>query len=566
MYRMRPAVGRYFLRTLVLLLLGWFAPPSAHGQGGIIVHEYIPPDPAEDLALGALTPSGTMPAAIRTPSGLVSAPDPFRSPHSTREPTYGKSESSGAKRFQIDGATSDPGTLHYHEPFRPSIAPFKRLAAYDAVNESFELVVRDTTSRTVALNNSPGAGDDEFFGDISVVGGRSVRIPSVAAGMRVLAADLEPPVPFQIAVDSAENWYFQSPTLIGTGRLIMRLAASRAAMSPDVVANSYAKLASALPPVPEVVVRAALPVLEQIGVSRVTSPTDAVRAMVAYFRSFVPSTKHLTESSGRELYQRLALSRKGVCRHRAYAFVVTSLALGIPARMVHNEAHAWVEAYDGRDWHRIDLGGAASSFDYDGEKPSGPPYRMPVDHYEWPASSSPAAASLPATSQGQVQTGTGSGQTTEPSQDDSQQRESTQREPQVPSTTPSGTSATPTEHASSAAAAGDEPAASATAQPPTAERPVARITFALKGDSNVHRGEPLTLEGDAKSETGGCVRTRVDFGLRRGREHLALGATTTDGRGHFALQTTVPMNVGVGPYEVTATASESEACEGNALW
>jgi hypothetical protein len=62
------------------------------------------------------------------------------------------------------------------------------------------------------------------------------------------------------------------------------------------------------------------------------------------------------------------------------------------------------------------------------------------------------------------------------------------------------------------------------------------------------------------------VRTRVDFGLRRGSERFALGATATNGRGHFTLQTTVPMNIGVGPYEVIATASESEACEGNAPW
>ena len=34
----------------------------------------------------------------------------------------------------------------------------------------------------------------------------------------------------------------------------------------------------------------------------------------------------------------LALSKKGVCRHRAYAFTITAQGLGIPARMVMNEA------------------------------------------------------------------------------------------------------------------------------------------------------------------------------------------------------------------------------------
>jgi transglutaminase-like putative cysteine protease len=39
----------------------------------------------------------------------------------------------------------------------------------------------------------------------------------------------------------------------------------------------------------------------------------------------------------------LARGKRGVCRHRAYAFVIVAQALGIPARFVQNEAHAWVE-------------------------------------------------------------------------------------------------------------------------------------------------------------------------------------------------------------------------------
>ena len=58
-----------------------------------------------------------------------------------------------------------------------------------------------------------------------------------------------------------------------------------------------------------------------------------------------------------DVYLDLALSQRGVCRHRAFAFLVTALHLGIPTRMVVNEAHAWVEVSDGTLWHRIDLGG-----------------------------------------------------------------------------------------------------------------------------------------------------------------------------------------------------------------
>lgn len=526
--------------------------PGAFGQSGVVEHEYIPPDAAEDLTLGVLTPSGKMPATIRTPSGPVSAPDPYRTAQSTKAPTYGPAPSSAA-RFRIDGVTSDPGTLHYHEPFRPSIAPFKRLRVFDAVNESFELVVRDATTHNASLDNSPEAGQDEFFGDITVVGGRAVAIPSVAAGMRVLAADLEPSVPFQIAVDSAENWYFEAPTLIGKARLVMRLAAYRAALSPEIVVNSYAKLAIALPPVPPAVTRAAVPVLEQIGVSRVASPTDAVRALVAYFRSFTPSTNHLEVAAGGELYQRLALSRKGVCRHRAYAFVVTALAFGIPARFVHNEAHAWVEVFDGLIWHRIDLGGAAPSFQFDGETPEGAPYRMPADNYDWPPQAGSATQSRMTDS---GQTASGQAASTEiqaeqvPGMPSSQRARLSQPEPPAP----------------------DQPSPKGkdTSEPVPAPKavPVAgledtSVRFVLKSKAAVHRGEVLVLEGDVKSRPQDCGRARVDFMLRSAGVQRPLGSALGDERGHFILQTNVPADVDVGHYEVSASQSEPAACPDN---
>jgi hypothetical protein len=40
-----------------------------------VLHEYIHPDPAEDLRFGATTTDGLMPAAIDTESGPVSSPE-----------------------------------------------------------------------------------------------------------------------------------------------------------------------------------------------------------------------------------------------------------------------------------------------------------------------------------------------------------------------------------------------------------------------------------------------------------------------------------------------------------
>lgn len=547
-FKLQPARGRNIWQALVCLLSSWVIAPGAYGQSAVILHEYIPPEPAEDLALGTVTPSGKMPAAIRTPSGLVGAPDPFRDQkmQADKEPTYGP-PASPSPHFQIDGVTSDPGTLHYHEPFRPSIAPFKRLRAFDAVNEDFELVVRDPSAHEVALGGSPEPGQDEFFGDITVSGRRAIPIPSVSAGMHVLAAELRPPVAFQLAVDSAENWYFVAPQLVGEARLILQLAASRSAFSPEVTVNSYSSLASALPAVPAAVVRAAAPVLEQIGISRVNSPTLAVRAMVAYFRGFTPSNEHLKFAPGRELYQNLSLLKRGVCRHRAYAFVVTSLALGIPARMVHNEAHAWVEVFDGSQWHRIDLGGAAPGFHFDGEVPQGAPYRMPKDSYEWPARATPATESRVDTSEQTGMTQVPSDQA--PGLVSSQQLPAPQTAPPLPQRTPSnGMDA-------------QSPALADSAQP---ELAVARpddvsITFSLVSASKLHRGDSLVLEGRVKSPDRNCP-PRLDFTLRNQNAVRALGSTLADDRGYFRLQTTVPSDLRAGRYEIDAARAEAAAC------
>src|SRR5690606_17097450 len=75
---------------------------------------------------------------------------------------------------------------------------------------------------------------------------------------------------------------------------------------------------------------------------------------------------------------------RGVCRHRAYAFVVTAGALGLSSRLVQNEAHAWVEVFDGDGFVRVDLGGAALDLDMPALDPSLPLHIPPRDPFFWP--------------------------------------------------------------------------------------------------------------------------------------------------------------------------------------
>lgn len=549
---------------------------SVHGQSGTIVHEYIPPDTLEDLRLGVLTPSGKMPAVMRTSSGLVSAPDRLRTnPSDGPIPEYAASTSKSASKFRIDGTTSDPGTLHYHEPFRPSIAPFKRLYTFDAVNDAFELYLHDSTHEAVRLEGSPEPGEDEFFGDITVSSGENVRIPSVASKMRIVAADLEPPVPFRILVDRGENWFFQAPTLVGKARLILRVSAPRAAFSPQIDTGAFAALQPMLPNVPLSVVRAVEPMFAHIGVSRSQTPAAAVRTLIEYFRGFVPSQQGIAETSGRELYEQLTLTRKGVCRHRAYAFVVTALVLGIPARFVHNEAHAWVEVYDGDLWHRVDLGGAASGMHYDGEKPEGPAYRMPKDMYPWPAMARPGAdlnANRPSDaleSDPTPASSPGSGSSDATGASAGANSSDTPGSP-APSTAgsiggQSGPNAATTTAPSPAQNGRGDSSSLESRMPEYGEsssdpRSAANVKFAVIGKTTVHRGESIVIEGSVQSEGSSCQSTRVDFELRKDTERYSLGSAATDGKGHFSVQTTVPQRLGVGPYELTARSAESAAC------
>src|SRR5690606_27036069 len=97
-----------------------------------------------------------------------------------------------------------------------------------------------------------------------------------------------------------------------------------------------------------------------------------------------PSEERRSET-GPELYAEIALGQVGVCRHRSFAFTVTALALGIPTRFVHNEAHAWVEVYDAKLWHRIDLGGAAGDVSFGNALDV--PHVAPPDPHTWPAHS-----------------------------------------------------------------------------------------------------------------------------------------------------------------------------------
>jgi hypothetical protein len=519
---------RFRSLSLALLSVAWLA----HAQAPLL-HEYIEPNPSEDVELSATTPDGAMPAALETESGVVPAPQPGeRKPKS--EHAYGGNATPDSidASFRVDRDTTRPDAVSYDEPFTPALAPFKRLYAYDSIDEAFELTVFDKSLTQLEVGGKPGPQDDQFYADLFVdlAPGVPVRVPSVGPGARPLVARTDPEVSFQLQRDRAENWF-----MVGDARrrvrLIMQLAAPRASLGSELADATWSELLQRLPPLPPAVSEAARTVAEQIGVSRAQTPKQVTTALVAYFRAFAPSEATPRATRGAALYSELALSRKGVCRHRAYAFMITALGLGLPTRMVRNEAHAWVEVYDGVRFHRIDLGGAAGRMDLD-PRATDHPYRPPPDAFAWPQGAESGQGML-------AQTLDQNGN------------------PSNPNAAPSA----------SAGARGPQPvpSASATSPDPRAaaladERPHADVTLQL-GASSTQRGSSIQISGTVEAGGEACAFSRVDVSLRDSAGvETWLGAFPTDGDGRVEGRVTVPFDVEVGDYKVIARTPGTGRC------
>jgi transglutaminase-like putative cysteine protease len=521
-----------------LALLLTLATASLRADASPLLHERIADDPSDDVAM-KVTLDGDLPAAIETPSGLVSAPDPGR-PVDPREAQVSRAAEgqsvispAAAGVFRPDLDTRRPGLLPYAEPFTPSTAPFKRLAAYDAVSASYELIVADPSPRPLLVSDAPlSAGEDAFFADIVVprTPGQPFRIPSVGPGARVLHAHLGSgprDVPFTLWRDGADNWFIRAPE---GGRLVMEEAIARSAFGGEVGDPHGADLKA--PKLPKNVQTEANRVAAFIGLDR-TSVRETLRGLVKYFRSFVDSEE--SPHGNGSVYLDLALSRKGVCRHRAYAFTITALGLGIPTRMITNEAHAWVEVNDGSAWRRIDLGGAGGELNAPRDA-SVVGYAAPPDPYAWPPEAE-RGADLAGRETG---AGRGGGPAEGPHS-------------HLNAVAPAAGAEGPT-GAGVGAGAGVGGGASA--------RAGASAIHLETVEADVRRGASLQLRGDVEGKTEPCARVAVQVMLRDAVHgaRIPIGALATDDKGRFTGFLVLPGTLHLGDYDVVAHTSGGASC------
>jgi transglutaminase-like putative cysteine protease len=364
-------------------------------------------------------------------------------------------------------------------------------------------------------------GRDLFFGSVVLApsGGSPVPIPSVAPGSRILRYDATPARRVRFYRDGADNYY---AAVGGSGvvRLNYLMDAAATYFGAPVPARAAVEIPAAIRPrLPPSVARVARAVLARLGIAAEATLDRILNRLVAHFRSYgAGATPRVADAA--DLFRRLATGRVGACRHRAYAFVVLLHAVGVPARFVANEAHAFAEAWlPGGGWRRIDLGGVSPALTvFGGEDKVAHRPRHP-DPFPRP----PAYERAYSLRSGIPEPDPGSG--------------------------PAAGAAVPM---SDSSLTNDMPAFPVS---PTAGATHVRVT---RAQQDVLRGESLVVEGRVEREAGrpaAGLRVEVHLTEIGTRQRRQIGVLLSDAKGEFRARLPVPADLGAGRYDLQIEAS-----------
>jgi len=521
-----PMSPRKALPRLGLLAALIVAVPAL-AQQAPVVHEFIPFDPSAESELGVVTTEGGFDVEKITSSGKITAPDPGR-PITEKTPLY-TNKPAIADKYTPDRDTRRVDHLPYDDPFRPRLAPFKRLVAYDTVDTDYTLKVSSHLRSKVNVGGEKlkSGRPDVFYADVALdlVAGDPIRVPSAVGGNVIKRAHLNPAMSFRLERDAAENLFIVADGA-GRARLIMELDAPSEAFGGAERTQTWTDLAPAMTvKLPGNVQKAADEFARELKIDKsIHQPYEAVRVLVRYFREFKESEDPPPNTG--DIYLDLVRAKKGVCRHRAFGFMITALGLGIPTRFVNNEAHAWVEAWDGLYFRRIDLGGAGRILDDKSEraeKPQ-PAYDPPLDPFSWPAGATKGSDLIPPSSPTPSPTNTG------------------------------GTGPTPV----------PVPTGSSSATPPSSAPP-SKVTLVLPGaskdgDIEILRTRAFLVRGKVVDSTGApCKGVRVEVRLSGPKEHT-IGANVTNADGDYEFEVPVPFTVDLGEYSLSAVTPGHGTC------
>lgn len=248
----------------------------------------------------------------------------------------------------------------------PDLGAMKRLKAYDTVSADGETL--GTAEATIAPLFDDGTlrYDTTLVCSFPVSFHPNVPIPifSPHPKARIQSFSLDPPLAgIRFFRDKADTLYaFGQASKVSTLNVTFVVSQDYYSL-PRTTARLTDYVYSPVMPRPVVPARLAQDaklVLARAGVKDSNDIGATLGSLSSYFRSFtegdIPPPTQVDS-----LYLALALGGHGCCRHRAFAFMITAQAIGIPTRTIVNEAHAFVEVQlpDGR-WHQINLGGCGA--------------------------------------------------------------------------------------------------------------------------------------------------------------------------------------------------------------
>ncbi len=510
-----------------------------------VLHEYVKPPRGRGGRIVSPEPSSPgktpteNPAAIRHGDDILVAP-PAAEPERPSEVVHGEQGFAADRDTEArpDYATGADGTLHYVEVWNPSIVPFKRMSALDAVRPDYTLAVSDAPRVAVPSGGDTSPDRDLFWGSLVVKlprGGEAIAIPSVAPEMRILSYETEPKVKLAFERDAGDNFWVRAadPRAGGQLRLVFLVDAPATYFAPRVPSGVTLRAVAAgraAAPLPPRVRAAARTILGHLGITPSMDAGAVLDRLIAHFRAFEAGTP--PAPSG-DVYLDLSLSQTGVCRHRAFAFMITANAAGIPARYVTNEAHAFAEVWLPGGWLRVDLGGAAlelevaNASDKTMHRPrSADPFPKPREYAD---NYTRLRGPVEGLSRDQIADAT---------------------RPAEPAEATAASDPTSTDPV--AARSVDLPRAAA-AEPADTRRRIPLVIDTV--DRKAFRGEVLRIHGHA-GDGGGPEGLRVDIYLApagsRGEGARAVGQTATDADGKFSVAVELPLDVLLGSYEVYA--------------
>jgi hypothetical protein len=446
--------------------------------------------------------------------------------------------------------------LRYRAEFNPSVVPFKRMTALDTVGADYILGIRDRRLRPEPVYHIPPSPDrDLFWGSLmlKVRADRLVPIPSVAPEARILSYATNPRTTVHFYKDSADNFWVRTRGR-GNIRLVFLTDAPRRYFSPQIPPSVTTKDVppDLRPRIPSAVKRAAKRVLKRIGVNPRDPIYRQLERLAAYFRNFEPGA--LPRATG-DIYLDIALSQRGVCRHRSFAFVVTAQALGIPARYVQNEAHAFTEVFVPRiGWVRIDLGGASPRLQVSNARkkaihnPAPDPFPRPARYSQNYSRLNGAVDGIRPGQRIRRRDRRVALQRYDRSRPGMPRRDSDTAEARpVPGPRGEGDSV-----ASTASDEGDPDLADPA--PPSPRREPTQLSIYTNARS-VYRGERLQVWGRVTSRGSGVAGLKIELYLSTdGRMADAeLGVTVSRAEGRFRTSVPVPRGLRVGEYRVYAT-------------